>query len=170
LEHGLVEILREDGVPCSKGEVGQVVVTGLVNRSMPLLRYRIGDTASLSGEMCGCGSNLPVLGPIVGRSDDVLHFASGRAVGRFDPVFKGFTEVFEAQIEQTSPTSLIVRMVPAQGYRDEIGERIAWEIRKRVGNDVAIQVELVDAIQRGPGGKFLAVIGLKKSRAGHQVG
>lgn len=170
LEHGLVEILGEDGVPCSKGEVGQVVVTGLVNRSMPLLRYRIGDTASLSGEMCGCGSNLPVLGPIVGRSDDVLHFASGRAVGRFDPVFKGFTEVFEAQIEQTSPTSLIVRMVPAQGYRDEIGERIAWEIRKRVGNDVAIQVELVDAIQRGPGGKFLAVIGLKKSRAGHQVG
>ena len=56
------------------------------------------------------------LGPIAGRSDDILHFASGRAVGRFDPVFKGFTEVLEAQIEQTSPTSLIVRVVPSSGY------------------------------------------------------
>jgi phenylacetate-CoA ligase len=164
VEHGLIEILREDGVPCANGEVGQVVVTGLVNRTMPLLRYRIADTASLSDEMCNCGSTLPVLGRIVGRSDDVLHFASGRAVGRFDPVFKGFTEVLEAQIEQTSPTSLIVRVVPSPGYNAEIGQKIEWEIRKRVGDDVAIQVEPVDAIQRGPGGKFLAVIGLKKSR------
>jgi phenylacetate-CoA ligase len=163
LEHGLVEILREDGSPCSRGEVGQVVVTGLVNRSMPLLRYRIGDTASLSGDICNCGSTFPVLGHIGGRSDDVLHFASGRAVGRFDPVFKGFTEVLEAQIEQTSSTSLVVRMVPSSGYCAEVGQKIVWEIRKRVGDDVSIQVELVDAIQRGPGGKFLAVIGLRKA-------
>jgi phenylacetate-CoA ligase len=169
-EHGLVEILREDGSPCSPGEVGQVVVTGLVNRAMPLLRYQIGDTATLSDDMCNCGSTFPVLGPIAGRSDDVLHFASGRAVGRFDPVFKGFAEVLEAQIEQTSPTSLIVRMVPSPGYGAEVGQKIVWEIRKRVGDDVSIQIELVDAIQRGPGGKFLAVIGLKNSRAGHRVG
>jgi len=166
LEHGLVEILREDGAACPKGEVGQVVVTGLVNRAMPLLRYRISDTASLSDHACSCGSTFPVLSRIVGRSDDVLHFASGRAVGRFDPVFKGFAEVLEAQIEQTSPTSLIVRMVPSLGYCAEVGQSIVWEIRKRVGDDVSIQVELVDAIQRGPGGKFLAVIGLKNSRAG----
>lgn len=166
LEHGLVEILREDGSPCSKGEVGQVVVTGLVNRAMPLLRYRIGDRASLVDDMCGCGSTFPFLSRIVGRSDDVLHFASGRAVGRFDPVFKGFTEVLEAQIEQTSPTSLIVRMVPSLGYCAEVGQQIVWEIRKRVGDDVSIQVELVDVIQRGPGGKFPAVIGLVRSEVG----
>jgi phenylacetate-CoA ligase len=165
LEHGLVEILREDGSPCSPGEIGQVVVTGLVNRTMPLLRYRIADTASFSDHMCNCGSAFPVLGSIAGRSDDVLHFASGRTVGRFDPVFKGFTEVLEAQIEQTSPTSLIVRMVASLGYCAEVGQKIVWEIRKRVGDDVSIQVELVDAIQRGPGGKFLAVIGLMKPRA-----
>jgi phenylacetate-CoA ligase len=170
LEHGLVEILREDGSPCANGEVGQVVVTGLVNRAMPLLRYRIADTAALSDDVCSCGSTFPLLSRILGRSDDVLHFASGRAVGRFDPVFKGFTEVLEAQIEQTSPTSLIVRMVPSLGYCAEVGQRIVWEIRKRVGDDVSIQVELVEAIQRGPGGKFLAVIGLMKSRAGYQVG
>jgi phenylacetate-CoA ligase len=167
LEHGLIEILREDGSPCSNGEVGQVVVTGLVNRAMPLLRYRLADTASLSDDTCSCGSPFPALARILGRSDDVLHFASGRAVGRFDPVFKGFTEVLEAQIEQTSPTSVIVRMVPSLGYCAEVGQRIVWEIRKRVGDDVSIQVELVDAIQRGPGGKFPAVIGLLQSRAGH---
>jgi len=170
LEHGVLEILREDGSPCSRGEVGQVVVTGLVNRAMPLLRYRLADTASLSDDICSCGSTFPLLGRIGGRSDDVLHFASGRTVGRFDPVFKGFTEVLEAQIEQTSPTSLIVRMVPSLGYSAEVSQKIVWEIRKRVGDDVSIEVQLVDAIQRGPGGKFPAVIGLMKSRAGYQVG
>jgi phenylacetate-CoA ligase len=169
LEHGLVEILREDGSACSHDEVGQVVVTGLVNRAMPLLRYRIGDLASLNSELCTCGSPFPVLGRLVGRSDDVLHFASGRAVGRFDPVFKGFTEVLEAQIEQTSPASLIVRLVPSVGYRDEVAQKIVWEMQKRVGDEVSIGVELVDTIRRGPGGKFPAVIGLKNTRADQPV-
>ena len=43
---GILEILREDGSPCSAGEVGEIVVTGLLNDAMPLIRYRVGDYAA----------------------------------------------------------------------------------------------------------------------------
>lgn len=55
-----VEVLRDDGAPCSPGEPGQVVATPLHNFAMPLLRYELGDMAAL-GEACGCGRGLPVI-------------------------------------------------------------------------------------------------------------
>lgn len=62
----MVEILDENGKPCLPGELGRVVLTSLHNFAMPLIRYEIGDYATL-GERCPCGRGLPVLERIVGR-------------------------------------------------------------------------------------------------------
>jgi phenylacetate-CoA ligase len=50
-----VEILR-DGKPVPEGEVGEIVVTDLLNRGMPLVRSATGDQASLNFTPCECGS------------------------------------------------------------------------------------------------------------------
>ncbi|MBV9469159.1 MAG: phenylacetate--CoA ligase family protein, partial [Abitibacteriaceae bacterium] len=42
-EHTYVEFLNDDNTPARPGELGQVVVTTLRNRTMPLIRYRLGD-------------------------------------------------------------------------------------------------------------------------------
>jgi phenylacetate-coenzyme A ligase PaaK-like adenylate-forming protein len=47
---GVTEILRPDGAPAAPGEMGEVVLTGLVNYAMPLIRYRVGDTARFATE------------------------------------------------------------------------------------------------------------------------
>ena len=49
-----VEILR-DGRPAQPGEAGQVVVTDLTNRAMPIIRYQVGDVAVASDRLCPCG-------------------------------------------------------------------------------------------------------------------
>lgn len=49
------------------GEPGELVITTLQRRAMPLLRYRTGDMASLLDGPCACGSPLPRLGPVLGR-------------------------------------------------------------------------------------------------------
>jgi phenylacetate-CoA ligase len=49
------EILDENDRPVQPGETGQVVVTQLLCRSQPLLRYRIGDLARLLRDRCSCG-------------------------------------------------------------------------------------------------------------------
>ena len=43
-----VEIIRKDGTICDDNEIGDIVVTGLHNSLMPLIRYRTGDTGSLN--------------------------------------------------------------------------------------------------------------------------
>jgi phenylacetate-CoA ligase len=53
-ERVLLEILDDQNRPCAPGEVGRVVVTGLVNFATPLIRYEIGDRA-VAGSPCPCG-------------------------------------------------------------------------------------------------------------------
>lgn len=60
-----VEVVPSADAPPGSGEV---VVTDLGNRLMPLIRYRLGDLASLVAGPCSCGRGLPLLGEIAGRS------------------------------------------------------------------------------------------------------
>lgn len=49
------------------GLEGEVVISTLSLRAMPLIRYRTGDAARMLPGPCPCGSALRRLGPIVGR-------------------------------------------------------------------------------------------------------
>jgi phenylacetate-coenzyme A ligase PaaK-like adenylate-forming protein len=49
------------------GVSGEVVVTTLTRRAMPLIRYRTGDMARILPEYCPCGSTLRRLGKVPGR-------------------------------------------------------------------------------------------------------
>jgi phenylacetate-CoA ligase len=66
-EHCLVEIVDEQGRPCRPGQLGKVLVTGLSNHAMPLLRYDADDLAEVADGPCPCGRTLPSFGRIVGR-------------------------------------------------------------------------------------------------------
>jgi phenylacetate-CoA ligase len=68
----LVEILDDNGQPVQPGTPGDVVVTPLGVRGMPLLRFRTGDVAVLHDQPCKCGRNSPRLGSIMGRKSQLL--------------------------------------------------------------------------------------------------
>jgi phenylacetate-coenzyme A ligase PaaK-like adenylate-forming protein len=63
---GSMHINVED-VVLEVDEEGEVIVTNLLSRSFPIVRYRLGDTVSLSADRCPCGRSHPVLKDIVGR-------------------------------------------------------------------------------------------------------
>jgi len=138
-----------------------MVVTGLLNPDMPLIRYELGDslrpTYRNNAEPCRCGRTLPRWGSIAGRSDDMVIGAGGRAIGRLDTVFKASLPIRGAQIRQDADGSLEVIVVPsadfAASHRDEIEARLA----ERVG-DLPIGIRLVDALPLDASGKFRAVI------------
>ena len=61
-----VEILDEQGRPCSDGELGQVVVTDYSNRRSTLIRYALGDLAAPT--VCDCGQiPLPAITRLIGK-------------------------------------------------------------------------------------------------------
>jgi phenylacetate-CoA ligase len=157
-EYGIVEVLDAEGEPVAPGETGEIVCTSFTNDALPLLRYRMGDMATLGEPGCACGRAFPVLIRIEGRVDDVLVTPDGRRVGRLDPVFKGRRTIAEAQIVQTSTETVIVRLVPTREYTDEDGQSVVRELEARLGPEMTIRIEPVEAIERGPSGKFRAVV------------
>ncbi|MDX2031491.1 MAG: hypothetical protein SF339_12520 [Blastocatellia bacterium] len=157
-EAGALHLWPEAGVLESSPD-GELISTGLLNPTMPLIRYRIGDRATLArdGPVCRCGRLLPQLTALEGRNDDVLLTLDGRRIGRLDPVFKSQLPVREAQIIQERLDRLRVRYVPDAGFGPAAIDDIAARLRSRMG-EIEIVFEKMEAIPRGPGGKFRAVI------------
>ena len=138
---------------------GEVIATGFANRAMPLLRYRTGDVATLRKRAgCECGRSRPVIEDLDGRIEDYVVTPDGRRVGRMDLVFRDALLVREAQILQSSPNAILVRIAPRPGYGPDAQLRVEREFRARLGPTIEIRFETVEAIPRQPNGKFRAVI------------
>ena len=60
METVVTELVRGE-VVAGLGETGDIVLTTLYNRAMPLIRYRIGDKSLQTDERCSCGRGLPLL-------------------------------------------------------------------------------------------------------------
>ncbi|MCK5082740.1 MAG: glycosyltransferase, partial [Candidatus Omnitrophica bacterium] len=59
----------------NRPEVGRVVVTHLKNYVMPFIKYFNGDFAYvLKDQECECGLRSPIMGDIVGREDEIIHY------------------------------------------------------------------------------------------------
>lgn len=70
----MAEVVDENGMPAKEGELGEVVVTPLGVKAMPLLRYRTGDLCHVYYSPCACGRNGLRLGPVVGRKQQMIKF------------------------------------------------------------------------------------------------
>ena len=68
----LVEILGAD----AEG-YGELVVTTLSRRTMPLIRYRVRDVTRLIEEPCACGATLRRIARIKGRRDEMVVMGAG---------------------------------------------------------------------------------------------
>jgi phenylacetate-CoA ligase len=72
-DHFLPEIVDPaSGRPLAPGREGELVLTTLTKRAMPLVRYRTGDITTLSLGPCVCGRTSARMARIKGRSDDML--------------------------------------------------------------------------------------------------
>ncbi|MGA7731701.1 MAG: AMP-binding protein [Chloroflexia bacterium] len=157
-EIGIMQIVNgEEPVP--DGVEGELLCTGLLNKDMPLIRYRIGDRARFpqTRQQCECGRTLPLIASIEGRADDLLYTQDGRRVGRLDPIFKAHLPVIEAQVIQETLDCLRVRYVPAPGFTAASGRSIVERLQERMGA-VRVVLEEVEQVPREANGKFRAVI------------
>ncbi len=159
---GLLEVVADDeDRPLEPGQVGRLIATGLLNRDMPLIRYEIGDRGSLAADSdCPCGRGLQILEPLEGRLDDVVVTPDGRRVGRLDPVFKADLPIREAQIVQTEPARILLKVVPAPSWSSAISADLIARLRQRLGPRMEIRVEEVERLPRGAGGKLRAVVSM----------
>ncbi|MDR9424070.1 MAG: hypothetical protein RI567_02160 [Marinobacter sp.] len=151
---GITEVLDDSGEPASEG---RLVATTLTNRVMPLLRYEVGDSGlAVSEDMTQSVAHQ--LERINGRMDDYIELPDGRQIGRLDHVFKGITDFKEAQIVQNSRENCTVYVVTNGSLSSDVESTIKHNFRARVGNEISISVEQINAIPRGSNGKFKNVV------------
>ncbi len=155
-EVGWLEVVAH-GRPVPPGTPGEFLGTSLLNRGMPLVRYRIGDHGQLLDQAgtCGCGRGLPVIEGIDGRTNDLLLTADGRPVFWLNPIFYDIP-VRQAQITQETLERVQVRYVPGPHFTAESAATIAQRLRARLG-DVEVRLEAVADMPR-KNGKQRAVV------------
>jgi phenylacetate-CoA ligase len=151
-----VEVLA-NGRPATEGEPGAVVVTDLVNRAMPIIRYKVGDVAVASYHTCPCGRGLPLIERLEGRESDYVTTETGELISGIS-----LTENFalhirgvgQLQIIQESRTQFCFRIVRDKAFGPESLERIRFLVNERFGPRTKYDLEFVDEIPQEPSGKY----------------
>lgn len=136
----------------------RIVGTNVTNPAMPFVRYDTGDLATIADSSCACGRPGRVVRAVDGREEDYVLLPNGARVGRLDHVFKDLVRVREAQIVQRADGALCVRVVPRPGYSAADEAQLLAELRKRVGEQIAVAIQIVEVLERGPSGKLRFVI------------
>jgi phenylacetate-CoA ligase len=133
-------------VPLAEGATGELVLTHLVNRSAPLLRFRTRDHVRVGVGLCACGRTAPRL-RCIGRTDDMLIVrgvnvfpsAVREVVNEFAPEVSGvlLIQPREAGVRQDPPLPITVEL--AKGAS---GAGLAERIRQRLRDKLVFTAEV----------------------------
>ena len=156
----VVETVGPDGKQLPAGTAGEIVVTHLATRDFPFVRYRTGDVGVLDGRACSCGRGLPLLKEIQGRTTDFVVAADGTVMHGLSLIYvlrdlPGI-EAFKLIQEGLGLTRVIV--VRNGRFEENNRERIVEGIKKRLGREVEVIVEVVDEIPAEASGKHRYVV------------
>ncbi len=151
-----IRVVDEKGRDLAPGQMGEMVVSNLVNRAQVLLNYRLGDLACWKTEPCGCGRSLPLLEHPPGRRDDSVRLPSGRVVHPLvaKAPFLDEPEIWQYQVVQESPARFSARVIAAPGAdRTAMTARLTDRFHRDLDGEILLTVRHVDRIDRTRYGK-----------------
>lgn len=157
-----VRIVDAHGDSVPDGELGEVVVSDLVNRGGVVLNYRLGDLARMAGRGCACGRTTRLLADLEGRVSSMLVLDDGTIVHSVmvDKTIRR-EGVLRFQLEQVTDRRFVLRLL----LRDpsvfaETAEQIVPDLVALLrGADVG--VEHRPELESAPGPKFRMVLPLR---------
>ena len=160
MAEGLHVELVVDGRHAKPGEMGEIIVTDLLNLPMPLIRYRIGDMASWSDKPCSCGRGLPMLAGLSGRVTDFLvtdngSLCSGASLTALVVAYR--PTLMQIQIDQERQGEVVFRIASGQGnpVPDDDLDFIRAKSNIYLGKGTKVEFEFVDEIPKTASGKSL---------------
>lgn len=160
-ENLVVELVQASGEPAEPGGSGEIVVTDLNNRAMPLIRYRLGDFGVL-GPDCPCGRGFPVLKKIWGRAYDFVKAPDGRRyhgeffMYLFEDLRAGGCQIGQFQITQESGEVLSALVVATEDAGEEVADRVRAQLREAL-TGMEVTVSRVRSIPREASGKMRVI-------------
>jgi len=156
----IVEIVDRDGHVLAPGQVGEIVVTHLATSDFPFIRYQTGDMGALSARLCGCGRGLPILEEIQGRTTDFVVAADGTVMHGLALIYpiRDLPGVAAFKVIQHSLNHTEVQIVANGDYSPAVANSIQSGIQARLGKNVTVDVQKVEAIEPERSGKFRYIV------------
>ncbi|MFC1904218.1 phenylacetate--CoA ligase family protein [Chloroflexota bacterium] len=163
----IIEFIKE-GKNIRGCEPGDIVVTGLYNYEMPLIRYKLGDVGIPSNRKCSCGRGFPLMNSPEGRTDDLLILPSGRIISpRAINIIEYIPGITEYRTIQEEKDRFVVQVVKGKGFNQETISQIERQIKVGcLGENVRCEVEVVKELPRERTGKLRTVV--SKVRGQHE--
>jgi len=159
-ENIYLELVDNNAKSISHGN-GDIVVTDFWNFGMPLIRYQLGDVGTVSDKECTCGRNLPLLGKVAGRTGDFFVAQSGVKVHGeyFTHLFYELPQVKQFQMIQESMELVNISVVENSPQKDQTYlKNIVQQTKKMLGENVVVNLQLIDKIEPTATGKLLFTI------------
>lgn len=138
----------------------EIILTGLDNEVMPLIRYNIGDLGKISHEKCKCGRGLVLLEEISGRTGDLVVTPNHQFLSAlfFNWLFERAQGIEQFQVIQKDAEAISIRFVPNANFKSNELEAIGDEITQASNYQLNVSFEKVDNIPVSPSGKRRWVI------------
>lgn len=154
-----LELLDDNNNPVKEGEIGNVVVTRLENKHMPLIRYKLGDLAIMLPKdkyPPNRKFNFPLIEKVIGRNTDVVILPDNRKliVHSFTGIFEYIPEIKQFKIIQKNRKSMTVQFIPDDNFTKEVLKNSKLKLQKIINNNnFKIYFEEVSLIEGKKSGK-----------------
>ncbi len=180
----VVEIVDDEGQPVGPGQRGRIVVTDLMNRAMPIIRYAIGDIGeeiseteeeSSAGQRAARGqTSTPAAFSAVkrmlvhGRLQERLTVSSGQVVEAREllDVLFGHPEVVNGRVDEQSPGRFLVKVVmatSAPSQRPRVPQELIQDLQALFGPQSQVQVRPARLLQPEGSGKYRVAFAATRS-------
>jgi phenylacetate-CoA ligase len=157
-------IERHGSAPARVGEFARIVVTDLLNDTMPLIRYDIGDVARADEWICVAdGLHSPTMTDLQGKIPDLLQAADGRPVTAFQVLGTIKDHLPDAQYRfiVLEAGRCVLQYRPGDGFSLKNFDATAEALKEIIGETVEIIPQQVDEIAREPSGKLRPLVNLQ---------
>ncbi len=161
------EIVDEAGNDCSESGEGELIGTTLYNYAMPLIRYKTGDQVVLRNrsQKCSCGREFQEIKEVKGKQTDYLETPDGRVLSTvMSHAIDNAKGVVMSQCIQDSIDNIEVLIVVDSSYDSDSEKELEFGLRKRVGDEIKLNIRKVNQLEKNSGGKSPFII----SRIGHK--
>ena len=144
-----LEIIKKD----LNGD-GEIVVTELNSRSLPFIRYKVGDIGRIKNVGCACGRQMPILELKRGRIDSYIKLPDGKLV--YDAILayslKNYAIAFRGY--QKELEKITIELVPNGELSEEKRKYVEKRLRKYLGNTIKIEFIVKGHIRKEKSGKL----------------
>ncbi|PID78150.1 MAG: capsule biosynthesis protein CapK [Deltaproteobacteria bacterium] len=156
----ILELVNE-GDDLEGDDSGEVVLTHLDAWGMPFIRYRTGDIAVSGSENCRCGRTWSSIKNIQGRTTDFIVTPDGRFQHALSLIYvvRDIEGVDQFKIVQNSVSEIDVLIkIHEDMFPEDGAEKIISGFKKRMGNEILVNIIKTESIPTEASGKFRYVV------------